>query len=254
MSYNKEGKYNKIASVVDQWIAMNGLTEHWWQWALAAGMWHLRELKLDIWQDVKTIELPVTTRRTVTLPEDFVDWVKIGFKHGQYVKVLSIHDDLAVSQRVENSSDVTSLLKDNIPNGIDFDGYTFMNFNGSSLSGIGGGLPSKGHFKVHDNGTSKEILLDYDYPYSKVYIEFITSGFDPCGESVLHPYLADFFYKGIEYTYEDKRNSSATESSIWRKGQDLYFAEKKVRARRNNLDPATMIAMSRRETRFTPKI
>lgn len=256
MAY-KPGDHNKVASIVDHFLAMNSLSEHWFQWALAAGLWQLREINLDVWQDVKTKELPVTDRKTAILPDDYVDWVKIGFKHGQYVITLSVNDELAMGKRSPDDQVVAGLLSQNLPNGLNFGsygGYYFLNSNGGSMLGIGGGFRTKGEFKIASYGDCKEILLDYDYNIPTVYLEYITDGFDPCGETILNPYLCDYFLKGIEFTYEEKKNPSRTESSIDRKARDLFEAERKVRARRNNLDPKTILNMSRAEVRMTPHI
>jgi len=256
MAY-KPGDHNKASAIVDYFLAMNGLSEHWFQRALAAGLWQLRELKLDVWQDVITKEFPVTDRKTVTLPNDFVDWVKIGFKYGQYVITLSVNGELNTLKRTGDEQPVAGLLSQNLPNGLNFNsygGYNFSNYGGGSLFGIGGGFRTKGEFKIAQIDGCKEILLDYDYVKDTVYVEYITDGFDPCGETILNPYLCDYFYKAIEAKYEEKWNPSRTESSIYRAQQDLYFAEKVVRARRNNLDPKTILNITRQETRLTPHI
>lgn len=251
--------YNKVSSVVDHFTLKKGLsTAHWFPWALTMGLWHLRELRLDTWQEPITLELPVTDRNTVVLPVNYVDWVKIGVRVGQYVVTLAANDELNTLNRTANDGNIVhGLLSQNLPNGLGFGNYsglTFYNFNGGSFNGIGLGLPSKGTFKVVDHGSSKEILLDYDYPYTSVYLEHITDGFDPCGETVLSPYLCDFFLKAMESAYEDEKNPAATEASKDRKARELRDAIRVVRARRNDITPKTLLTMSRAEVRFTPHI
>ena len=252
-------EYNTISGIVDHFSTKKGLsTAHWFPWALAMALWHLRELKLDVWQEPVTKYLPVTDRKTVLLPSDYVDWTKIGVKVGQYAVTLGVNDELNTLNRTENDADIVrGLLSQNLPNGLDFGAYSglrFFNFNGSTFNSIGLGLPGKGTFKVVDHGSCKEILLDYDFNADYLYVEYITDGFDPCGETLVHPYIADYVLKSIELSYEEDRNPSATESSIARKSQDQYFAMKKVRARRNGLDPKTLLQMSRAEVRFTAHI
>lgn len=236
-----ETRYYKVASIVDEFLVDNDLTEHMFNKALAWAIRGLEEIKLDSWQDVKTCLLTVTARKTVVLPPDFVDWVKVGMPVGQYCVTLGVNDALRSDARDPNRGDtVRGLLSQHLPNGMSFGnygGYYFFNYRGASISGVGGGLPSKGYFKLNDNGTCKELLLDYDYGYSQVYVEYITNGFDPCGESVVHPYLKDYLLKYMDFKYEDKNNPKANESSIYRKGRDVYFAEVKVRARFNPLTP-----------------
>jgi hypothetical protein len=252
-----ENEHNMVSAVVDHVMFKKTLPEQFWQWMLEMGLWHLRELKLDVWQEPKTELLPVTDRKTVVLPSGFVDWTKIGVAVGQYVVTLGVNDKLKLTQRTTDDNIVAGLLSQNLPNGLDFNaygGYYFFNYNGGSLKGIGGGFVTKGSFRLVDHGTCKELLLDYDYSYDHVYLEYITDGFSPCGQTILNPYLCNYFLKGMEFSWEEEKNPNKTEASIFRKGQDLAAAARVVRARKNNLDPHTLINISRANTRFTSKI
>lgn len=225
--------------------------------SLSWALWGLRELKLDSFNDVKTVLLPVTDRKTVTLPPGFVDWAKVGVQRGQYVVTLAVNDDLNTLPRTTSSEVVTGLLSQNLPNGLNFANYSggvFSNYGGSSFPSLTDGLPSKGHFKVHNTGTCMELLIDYDFAFDKVYLEYITDGFDPCGETILHPYYIDYILKYIEAKYEENNNPNRTESSIYRKWEDVHWAEKKARSRKNDLDPRTLLTISRAQTRLTPKM
>lgn len=257
MDYSN-ASYNKVSAIVDHFLIKKGLTEHYYNWVLAMMLWHLRELRLDITQDVKTELLPVTDRKTVLLPLCCVDVVLVAMKVGQYAVTLGVNDKLTMLDRQPNSTDfVNGLLSQNLPNGLNFNsygGYYAFNYNGGSVQCFGTGFITKGSFKIHNNGVSKEILLDYDYPYNEVYVEYITDGFDPCGETVVNPYLADYCLKGAELSWEEEKNPSRTEASIYRKGVEFNDAKRVVRARKNDLDPQTLLNISRAQTRFTPKI
>lgn len=250
--------YNKVSAIVDHFLIKKGLTEHYYNWVLAMMLWHLRELKLDSAQEPKTVLLTVTDRKTVILPGDCVDVILVACKIGQYAVTLGVNDKLTLLDRQPNSNDfVNGLLSQNLPNGLNFasyGGYNAFNFNGSSVPCFGTGFVAKGSFRIHEVNGIKEILLDYDYPYTEVYVEYITDGFDPCGETIVNAYLADYCLKGAEFSWEEEKNQSRTEASIYRKGKELNDARKLVRARNNNLDPQTLLNISRQQTRFTAKI
>jgi hypothetical protein len=253
----KTNDYYKLGSVVDQWIIDNSLHNGWFAKGLSWAKYGLRELRLDCAQDVKTVLLDVTDRKTAKLPDGFVKYTKIGAPLGQYVLTLSLNDELNTLPRTTSSQSVAGLLSQHLPNGLNFgqyEGYTFFNFNGGSLFGIGGGLPSKGYFKVHNNGTCKELLLDYDYSLPQVYVEYITDGLDPCTETIVHPFEVDYIIKFCDLKYEKKNNPKATNYSINEAERDLFWAEKKVRARNNPLTPQDVINISRAEIRLTPHI
>lgn len=258
MSANKNN-YNQVSAIVDQFLIENDLHNGMFPKCLAWAMRGLREISLDSFQDIKTALLNVTDRKTVLLPEGFVAWTKVAAPRGQYAITLGVNSEMTLLPRTIASKSVSGLLSQHQPNGIDFSayggglgGYNFLNFNGSTFFGIGGGLPSKGYFRVLDTGTCKELLMDYDYSLPQVYLEYITDGFDPCGQTVVSPYLYDYLIKYIGHEYEKKNNPKANESSIFRTGQDVHYAERRIRARNNNLDPKTLLNLTRKETRLTP--
>lgn len=254
---SKSSEFNKLASIVDQFIIENSLGNGWFNLCLAYACRGLREVKLDMAQDVKTALLDVTDRKTAVLPDSFVDWTKVAVRRGQYFITLGINAELNELPRTTSSPSVTGLLSQHLPNGLEFSaygGFSFFNFNGGSFDSFGSGLPSKGYFKVVDRGSCKELLIDYDYGFKQVYLEYITDGFDPCSETVVHPYLYDYVLKYIEMKFEKKNNPKATAFSISEAEKDVFWAEKRIRARRNNLDPQTLINLSRQETRLTPHI
>lgn len=249
--------YNKLSAIVDNFLIENDLPSGWYGKCLAWAYRGLREISLDSWQTIKTALLDVTDRKTVVLPENFVDWVKVAVRRGQYAITLGLNEELNSLARTTDSESVRGLLSQHMPNGIDFSqysGYNFYGYNGGVIFGIGGGLPSKGYFKVHKTETCTELLLDYDYGYTQVYVEYITDGFDECSDPYVSPYLYDYLMCFMEYKYECKNNPKATEASRYRLGQDLHYATKRVRARRNNIDPQTLLNVTRAETRLTPKM
>jgi hypothetical protein len=254
---NDKNKYYALGSIVDDFIDDNDLHQSFWHKALKWGIRAVREIRLDIFQHPKTEILTVTERKTVVLPAGFVDWTKVAVKRGQYVITLAVNDELASQERSAHEDTVRGLLSQHLPNGTDFGqygGYYFYNFNGNTLASIGGGLPSKGHFKVFDHGDCKELLLDYDYSYSTVYLEYITDGIDPCKETIIHPYEYEYVMAFMDMMYEKKNNPKATNYSKEDAARDVHFAGKKLRGRFNDLSPRDILTMSRAEARMTTKL
>jgi hypothetical protein len=253
-----EGQHNTIGAVVDHVLFKKGLSDTWFQWLLEMGLWELRELKLDTWQDVKTELIAITSRRTVILPNHFVDWVIVAIPVGQYAVTLGVNSKLKLTDRTDADSVISGLLSQNLPNGIDFNnygGYFLHNFNGQAVQCIGQGMNiAKGSFRYIDHGITKELLLDYDFNQTHVYVEYITDGFDPCGETVLNPYFCNFIKCAMEKSWEEEKNPKATEASIKRKTVDFENAGRVIRARKNDLDPQTLINISRQEVRFSAHI
>ncbi len=252
------GKHNKISAIVDHVLFTKTLPNAFYQWMLEQALWYLRELKLDTAGEVKTVYLPVTDRKTVILPDDYVDWCAVAVKVGQYFVTLGVNDRLNELDRSPNSTDfVNGLLSQNLPNGLNFNaygGYMFFNYSGCSVNCFGGGFVAKGSFKFKQTGTTKELLLDYDYPHDNLLVMYISDGFDPCGDTIVDTYYSDYVKKSMEFAWEQDKEPSRTEASIYRRGSAMAAAERKIRARKNDLDPQTLLNISRQQTRFTPKI
>jgi hypothetical protein len=250
--------FYKVSAIVDQFLIDNDLPNGFFPKALSWVLRGLREIKLDTVGDVKTVLLNVTDRKTANLPDNFVDWTKVGVRVGQYVVVLGVNDDLNTLPRTSSSPSVAGLMSQHMPNGIDFSqyqGYDFYNFSEGPLYGIGQGLPSKGYFKVHDNGTCKELLIDYDYSFSTIYLEYITDGLSDCGgDTVVSPYLFDYLVKFCDMMYEKKNNPKATNWSKSEAERDVYWAEKRLRARNNKITPQDILNITRQEARLTPHL
>jgi hypothetical protein len=250
-------KFYSLAAVVDQWLIENDLKGNYFPKGLAWAIRGLRELEFDSWPHVKTMLLNVTDRRTVVLPDNFVDWCRVALKYGQYALDLGHNSDMLVGDRAANENFVRGLPKYGLPTGVDFANYSYLsyaNYGGMTLDVVNSGFLTKGAFKYHDNGQCKELLLDYDYGFKQVYIEYISDGFDPCGETIIHPYTYDYVFKYIDARYENKGNPNATEASRFRLNREVKDAERVVRARGNNVTPTDLENIVREFTTLALKM
>lgn len=253
-------KYNKLSSIVDQVITDLGLTQHYYAKLLSWAIWGLRELKLDQANEVITIRKTLSDVRTVTMPGNYVDWVKIAIPVGQYLKTLSVNAELSKEERtLGNPSLSENWPLDFLPNGINFGeygGYIFSNYEGNSLFSVGGGIASQGMFTVADRGDGcTEILFDNPMTANECVIEYISNGINPCGETIVHDYLANYVREFILHENERLRPiRERNESAIYRTGRAVADALRNVRARKNDLDPKTMVHISRKYYSLRSKI
>lgn len=137
----------------------------------------LQELGLDFFYNVKSVKLPINPNLTVYLPEDYLNYTKIGVlnERGEiipltYNKNLTTYADL-LPNRIEKTQDDTLFNLWSPTNGV------FYNYWGdgifSNLYGIPSGTPFVGSFKV-DNGAGV-ILLDEYFSYSYLMLEYLAS-------------------------------------------------------------------------------
>jgi len=251
-----KNRYFKVGSIVDQvCIDLELPTDKYFNKFLSWALFGIVDLKMDMANDVITVKLPISDVNTVTLPENYVDWVKMGVQDGQYVRTFCVNEDLSTQDRTLGEPEFSrSVAPGWLPSGIDI-GYEFCNYNGASLIAIGGGMPNTGQFKVVGRpGNNYEILLDAGMAGQDLYVEYIGLGIDPCGETILNPMLGQWCRSLIHHNYElFKSPAQRSESAINRTGRELFHQEQKVRGRTNKLDPKTMLMITRKSYRLTPK-
>jgi len=254
--------YFTLAAICDQVLIDLDLTPHYFNKLLSWACWGIAQLKLDTAQEPKTIVMDISDVRTCTLPVDYIDWTKVGIPWGQYVKTFSVNSSLSHIDRTPGNPDFSkNYPPDWLPNGVDitaYGGYNFSNYGGRSIFSVGGGLAHRGQFVVVDRpGGVKEMLLDSNLPAgtTQIYLEYIALGINPCGETVLSPYLADYARQYIIHQYERfRKGPEKSEAAIVRTGRELWSAEMLVRARSNIIDKDTLIALTRKGYRLTNKI
>jgi hypothetical protein len=256
-----KNRFFKVAALVDQvCIDLDLPVDKYFNKFLSWALHSIVNLKMDAANDVITVKLQISDVNTVTLPENYVDWVKIGIPDGQYVKVMAVNDKLSTVDRTLGNPEFSRTAPPGwLPNGIDtsnYGGYYFSNYGGSNIFGVGGGLPQSGQFKIVQRpGNVYEVLLDAGVPSEELYVEYIGLGINPCGETIVNPMLGEYVMAAVHHKYEKfKSPAQRSESAIVRTGTYLWEQEQKVRGRTNKLSPADVLTVLRRSYRLTNKI
>jgi hypothetical protein len=164
--------------------------EQFLHWALeAAKDWHMDQAK-----EVKTVELTMSETKTVDLPSDFVDWVKVGIKCGNVIKTfvhdekLTFHHECIDGKVVPNEECSDVNLWDFDTSNIE---YPFWNFNGTNYPIMGLAYQSNGlgYFRYHRE--CNELQFRTVVPANaKIILEYISDGWDPTRKTLIHPYAA----------------------------------------------------------------
>lgn len=138
----------------------------------------LESMHFNISAEPKTVRLPKNGNQTVTLPADYVSWVKIGVMDnlGQ-LSTLGINNALTTFR--DNNPNRLELLTPDIQSGwggLDNGNVPFLNYyyNGvyTPLFGVGGGLIQFGECRVDEKNNI--IVLAPDYQYNDVLLEYIS--------------------------------------------------------------------------------
>lgn len=166
-----------IDSVVRDYLDEAELSNHKYYkcWNLAfRGM---EQLGLDFFYNIKSSKLPVKENRTVELPNDFINYTKIGvFNNRGEVIPLKFNNKLSnfadlKPNRLEETQDKT-LFDYYSPQAGIFYNYSNGTYFGN-LYGIPSGAPFVGNFKI-DTANSL-ILLNDGFIYDYVIVEYIAA-------------------------------------------------------------------------------
>lgn len=137
----------------------------------------LESMHFNIAAEPKTVRLPINGNKTVTIPADYVSWVKIGLidNLGQ-VSTLRINNSLTTFR--DNNPNRLELLTADVDSGWSGNNSVtpFINYynNGSytPLFGIGNALIQFGECRVDEK--NNVIVLSPDYKYDDLLLEYIS--------------------------------------------------------------------------------
>lgn len=262
MNLNPIDSFFKIAAIADMVCDELHLSvAHHSRWFLNRALWHYAQAKMDMSNDVQSDLLPISDALTVICPVGMIDWVKVGIPYGQYIITLCVNNQMGKNDRTD-PLDTKAFPPGWLPNGIDVTayggGYEFSNYQGRALYSIGGGFPSIGHFIVTRRSDGvKEIKLNNNLPIdlTEIYLEWIGLGLNACGETIVDPYMGEWLRKVLHH--EHAKHPFApyvkTEIEIERTGRELFYEERKVRGRYNQLTPENILMATRRNYRLTPR-
>ena len=174
---NTHQQYASLDTVINLYLDRSEQSIHKYYkcWQLAfSGM---EELGLDFFYQIKSVKLPVNSNLTVSLPDDYLNYSKVGVLNSQgeiipmgYNSKLTTFADL-LPDRLAKTQDST------IADIIQFNTPIWYNYwsNGafSNLYGLPSGSPFVGSFKV-DNANGV-ILLSENFGYDYIMLEYVAS-------------------------------------------------------------------------------
>lgn len=216
----------------------------------------IREIGFDLGRKVRSLKLSIESNNTVTLPDDFVDMIKIGIVDSKgIVRVMGENKNLNYSQEINSSgdrvdskgatSDSTAGSSSDYP--YVFDNYVFAGGTGA-LYGLGGGA------RIADyrmNLDQNRIEIETNSGYSQVVLEYVADearSTDPevhvYAEEALRSYM---YYKIIER----KSNVPAAEKA--RARQEYYNERRKANARMSSFTKEEALRTIRKNFKQVPK-
>jgi hypothetical protein len=174
---NTHQQYVSLDTVINLYLDRSEQSIHKYYkcWQLAfSGM---EEMGLDFFYQIKSVKLPVLANLTVPLPDDYLNYSKVGVLNSQgeiipmgYNNNLTTFADLQPNRLSQTQdSTILDIIQFNTPIW-----YNYWN-NGafSTLYGLPSGSPFVGSFKIDNhNGV---LLLSENFGYEYVMLEYVAS-------------------------------------------------------------------------------
>ena len=166
-------KYVPLETVVKNYMSEAQLTGAHYLRLYQLSVRGLTELGMDITEEPKTEKLDVEANKTVYIPDDYIQWVKVGImnENGEVATLrrndsLTLHASLDADRLTQNTGTTGSVY---LPM------CTYQNYyTGGAMYNVFGNRSNveyNGSFKVDDaNGI---ILLDNDFAYDHIILEYL---------------------------------------------------------------------------------
>ncbi len=220
----------------------------------------LQDFHMDSAQEIKTVMLPMTALKQVALPNDFVDYTKVGIRCGDRIKTLSVADNISMLLPTNDcgnpvAMDTCDCTVNTLPS-IDTGGYYFFNtFNiyGENLGAIfghGGGYNKRGYFQI--NREDWVLQFTSEVNNTEIYMEYISTGFTPNESSVVNQYAKKLIKQYVHWKRACFKSGPASGDALgWEKQYDDEY--RRVRLRLADFNIRDFYELSRRNIGQAPK-
>jgi len=248
--------YVTLRSILNKILFKKGDgSSHGYMRAKAHGIDCVAELYSDAAQEVKTTKIAMTSLKTIELPKDFVALVKIGVQVGDKVRVFLRDNQIATYFDLDDCGDKTANVSASPTVDESEPSFYFANY----VNNYG---ESKGGFFGYANGSigegykinGKTIYFNSDVDTTDVYLEYVSSGFNPSEETIVPAAFERAVEAYINWKlacYDRFRGPSSADAIGW---QRIYGKEfNKGKARIHSLSVEDILYASRTGYTLTTK-
>lgn len=220
-----------------------GYPIHWYMQFIKYGADALRELTFDTLQVVNTATIQIGAGGVGILPCDYVDYVKVGRKVGQYLRPLVESKTISALHNYDSAGNIarygdigTNDINDNVGiAGLDWTMTNNKNENIGRLYGLGI-FPGANGFRIFRERGEGEIQLDDQSTAVTIEMDYISDGQALNSASKVHPYAQDYIEaEQIAQLKENGRHYSLQEKAMYR-----ARADQKHRNLRGRINPLTI--------------
>lgn len=231
--------------------------EQFLKWALD----YYRRLKMDIARDVRETYLDMTPWKSVILPDDCVDWIRLGIANNESVNTIVNGRLLATRDcACEEDEPVAAVYEpEEGSEGFQFNTITEYGEDAGKMYGLMVKDNGLGYFTPHPNQRVNEIQLSASINAgTRIYLMYLSTLFDPRVDNIVHPYCQDYIAFGCHYeNLKNKRragNRNISPQDIRDAKEELDEELCKVAERRMDINSEGIMELVRNGHRQSPKM
>lgn len=212
-------------NICSEWIAENGKAENQRARIYQIALSGLREMNTDVNGVTKIVELTINDNDTVDLPDDFVNYSKIGIIGGDG-RVHCLGMDNSISMLPFYNDCGEPVVTPNTANsgypfyGLPMAGSFYGLFDGSgAVFGIGGGNNAIGYYRINrEAGQIWLANLSSTLVGTSILLEYVADVNSVNGDFGVHPYVIQTVKDWISWKYvAGDRNTSLGEKDFRRR-------------------------------------
>lgn len=229
-------KYTSLHKIVTGYLLKKRYPIHFYIEFLTHCASGLTELHFDTLQNVQTKLLPINSYGAISVPIDFLDWVKVGIPNGQFVRPLASRTGLSRLNNIDSSGNI-------IP-------YDIDDVLGNFLSGININEKYENtgrQYGTRANGVNTflyvkergEIQININISATNIVLEYISDGSENNNATKVHPYAIATLEAYMNW--QNKENSRSTGAGEKQRARSQYDHEHRLlRSRLNPLSKADL--------------
>ena len=246
-----------VDSIVKNFLYSNQLSIHYYIQFLSDAMDIAKEIEYDRYPGIKTVILETNEYAEIAMPDDYVDWIKVGCQNGGVITVLTHNNNLSrIRQQDSDGNDIAFSQTESVNDllEIGFSGIYFHNAtnkygeNLGRLYGRGGGNSSASFKEI----TERQILqLHPSYADgSKIVLEYL-SHTSTASEALIPKYAEALVRSYLEYQLADWRG---VENKALRKRKEYRNELRLFYARMNKMTKQDVIEVLRNNQKMSIKV
>tara|TARA_R110000772_G_scaffold155490_6_gene266582 strand:+ start:144 stop:914 length:771 start_codon:yes stop_codon:yes gene_type:complete len=250
-----------LDQVVREYLIEHALPDHKYFQALQLGISCIRELNFDVTGSPVVVNLPVNEDDTVDLPDDYINYIRIGFcdKYGDF-KELGKNKSICLNRTLDDCGAITTPTVD--PNATS---GTYLGVRGSSeyyathfrngeatgrFYGLGGGNNVNGGFKI--DTVYSQIQLDCYGGGDTITLEYLSNPEKSKGNFIVIPFAIETVKNWIGWRLNLNNPNVPAVSTQMR--ERLYIKSNKIlRARMKKNTVQDILQSFRKANKAAPK-